>query len=61
MRSTLPFACGERANTICTPNSSIARLNCVGARASRDPGTFLKTECRCKRRSNNGPCRRVMA
>ena len=46
VRSTLPFACGDRAKTICIPSSSIARLNCVGAAAIPDPGTFLKTECR---------------
>ena len=41
VRSTLPLACGDRAKTICIP-LAIARLNCVGARASPDPGTFLK-------------------
>ena len=48
MRSTMPFACGDRAN-VCTPGSSGARLNCVGARARPRPGHVLgRSAGRCR-------------
>ena len=46
IRSTRPLACGDRANISCTPSSSIARLNWVGAPAASDGGVYLNTACR---------------
>ena len=46
IRSTRPLAWGDRANISCTPSSSIARLNWVGAAAASDGGVYLNTACR---------------
>ena len=42
IRSTRPLACGGRVNISCTPSSSIARLNWVGAPAASDGGVVLE-------------------
>ena len=45
-RSTRPLAWGERANFICIPSSSMARLNWVAVPGRPGPGVCLKTPCR---------------